>query len=665
MTSKISFHKLLLNDIKQRGWVLALTSVGMFLAMPFLCLLEMQIEHVDDMAVGAAQAKAEASRWLMEFLTYGNDTAKFAVVFAAVICGVSGFVFMHSKEKLDFYHSLPITRGRKFAVQYVSGFLIFAVPFTISQILAYILPFTDGYKMEHVMKNFVVSLVIHILFFLVFYSITILAMMLTGRPVIGALGTAVFFFYPFLMEYDMNTLKGIFFQTYYSGSRWFANGILQVLSSGRYSPFMGYMNFCEPEKDGKLLLFMLGIAVGVSVLCYVLYRSRPSEAAERAIAYRRMEAVIKLFIAVPAGIGIATFVHEAVSWNVWWLIVPGCVSVVLLCCMIEFIYHSDLKLLGKKWKSAGLAVLAALLIFGVFQLDIFRYDVYIPKEKDVREIAIGMVELEQYFQYPSSYYGGAESDVMFPAVTEESRAIMYDMAKNGVARLDHQKEEEDVQFVVRYTLKNGKKVYRSYYLDREEALNYVCQLCENEKMRDKIVPVKNVADKEILSINIERLGDGDVKTVPIEGAQKRGMMEVYRREIAQMSFREMNDGDLVGFLHIETADSEYGSDTTVLPVYQNMEGTVGLLKDAGFELQSRKIKREDVKSITICDYNGEEENVQEINMNDTKMVEKMLEGITNSYGILVDKTEKGITVEVTFQNGNVGNYYIYKDNLPK
>lgn len=75
--------------------------------------------------------------------------------------------------------------------------------------------------------------------------------------------------------------------------------------------------------------------------------------------------------------------------------------------------------------------------------------------------------------------------------------------------------------------------------------------------------------------------------------------------------------------------------------------------------------REDVKSIAICDYNGEEENVREINMDDTKTVEKILEGITSSYGILVDKTEKGITVEVTFHNGNVENYSIYKENLPK
>lgn len=591
MTSKISFHKLLLNDIKQRGWVLALTSVCMFLAMPFLCLLEMQIWNVDDMAVGVAQARAEAARFLMEFLTFGNVMVKFAVVFVAVLCGVSGFVFMHSKEKLDFYHSLPIARGRKFAVQYVSGLFIFAVPFIISQILAYILPFTDGYRMEHVMKNFVVSLVIHTLFFLVFYSITILAMMLTGRPVIGVLGTAVFFFYPLLIEYDMNTLKGIFFQTYYSASRYFTNGILQVFSGGRYSPVMGYMNFGKPEKDGKLLLLMLGIVVGISVLCYVLYRKRPSEAAEHAIAYRRMEAVIKLFIAVPAGIGIATFVHEAVSWNVWWLIVPGCLSVLLLCCVIEFIYHSDLKLLVKKWQSTCVAVLMALLIFGVFKLDIFHYDVYVPKEKDVEEMAIGMMELEQYFQYPSSYYGGAESNVMFPAVTEETRAIMYDMAKNGVARLDYQREDEDVEFVVRYTLKNGKKVYRSYYLDREEALNYVCRLCENNTMREKIIPIENVIDEDILDISMETLSNYEIKEVTFEETQKRGMMEVYRSEIEKMSFREMNDGNLVGFLHIETADAEYGSDTTVLPVYQNMKGTIGILKDAGFELQPQKIER--------------------------------------------------------------------------
>ena len=60
----------------------------------------------------------------------------FFVVIAAFCLGMTGYHYLYSREKTDFYHSLPLKRERIFFVPYVSGILIFAVPYLINLLLA-------------------------------------------------------------------------------------------------------------------------------------------------------------------------------------------------------------------------------------------------------------------------------------------------------------------------------------------------------------------------------------------------------------------------------------------------------------------------------------------------------------------------------------------------
>ncbi len=56
--------------------------------------------------------------------------SKLAVIILAVTCGVSMFAYLHNRRKVDFYHSLPISRSRLFAVNYATGALCALVPYS-------------------------------------------------------------------------------------------------------------------------------------------------------------------------------------------------------------------------------------------------------------------------------------------------------------------------------------------------------------------------------------------------------------------------------------------------------------------------------------------------------------------------------------------------------
>ena len=52
-----------------------------------------------------------------------NPFVKVTFVVMAVACGVALFAYLHNRQKVDFYHSLPLSRTRLFANNFLTGAL--------------------------------------------------------------------------------------------------------------------------------------------------------------------------------------------------------------------------------------------------------------------------------------------------------------------------------------------------------------------------------------------------------------------------------------------------------------------------------------------------------------------------------------------------------------
>lgn len=59
-----------------------------------------------------------------EILGFENYALFMVVGAAAMILGLTGFLYLHSKKQIDFYNSLPVKREMLFAVKFLDGFLI-------------------------------------------------------------------------------------------------------------------------------------------------------------------------------------------------------------------------------------------------------------------------------------------------------------------------------------------------------------------------------------------------------------------------------------------------------------------------------------------------------------------------------------------------------------
>ena len=129
MTSKSFSSKGLLWDSMRRNmWALVLAGVGFFLSLllPTLMTLQNALEqravNLKTLPQAAVQLDWKtAMDSAADVLGGDNPFVKMVFLALAVVCGVAMFAYLHNRQKVDFYHSLPISRTRLFANNFLTG----------------------------------------------------------------------------------------------------------------------------------------------------------------------------------------------------------------------------------------------------------------------------------------------------------------------------------------------------------------------------------------------------------------------------------------------------------------------------------------------------------------------------------------------------------------
>ena len=149
MTSKSLFFRLMKEDLKRRLWAFGLSFLTFFFAMPVLAAmgvtnLEQQyalwMEDAGNYDFGAGNtAETEFSRRLgelaVESIGLENVVMGFLVITAALVLALTGFLYLHSRKQVDFYHSIPVRREILFTVRFVDGILSTIVMLALGAII--------------------------------------------------------------------------------------------------------------------------------------------------------------------------------------------------------------------------------------------------------------------------------------------------------------------------------------------------------------------------------------------------------------------------------------------------------------------------------------------------------------------------------------------------
>jgi len=390
-----SFSDLLREDRRRRIWPLVLFCLFCFL---LTAAFELNLESY----IGRELAFAKIQDNIERVTQTGMATSY--LIFAGIgacLFGFQGFGWLTRREQVDFYHSQPMKREKRFQVIYLNGLLMCLVPMMLHVAVYSFLIGIRGYLSLITIHNILMNTFIFIISFLVMYHLVILSVMLCGNMIIAIMLAGTMFVYPTLVK---NLILG-YFQTYFDT---FTSSYADPIS------WLGYLSPVEQiyRAGNYMIRGMVGqscktwflLAVMAAVLIVIsrwLYKKRPSEAAGNALAFAYVGDVIRFLIVIPAGLffGIL-FSSMGVMSNIFWLYFGTIVGAVLAHGFMEVVFHFDIKAaLGKKIQLLASLILLFCVV-NVFCFDIFGYDSYVPEEKDLEEISyfINIGEYENNYQ---------------------------------------------------------------------------------------------------------------------------------------------------------------------------------------------------------------------------------------------------------------------------
>lgn len=607
MTSRNLYFKLMLEDLKRRVWTIALT----ILSMMFSILIPVAIkcsEYTEKVDGWSVDQKRRMVSNIVELLGM-NGFVVFFLVVSAVLWAVSGFQYLHNSKKVDFYHSVPVKRHVLFITKYLNGILVPAVTYLVFLVPSVFLAYRTGIGNDAIGMIPWEAFGINVIYYSLIYTTTVVAMMMTGNLVVALLGTGVFCGYLPAVVALTRAYHSMWFHTFYEEKEQMEKFYRLIKYS---SPFSNYMYAISDYAEKKLSWGML-VGAGVvtillAVLSYVLYRIRPSEAAGKAMAFKKTKMPIKVLIVVPVALACGMLFY-ALRDTILWLIFGTVCGVILVHCLMEIIYHFDFrKLFSNKIHLAGCMVVSIVLSLAGYY-DWYGYDSWIPDAGMLEDAAMVMGYDDDWVTYgavsePNSIgarYWEYESmdEYVFANMHLTDLYSVMEISKKGVEsdqflRQGGEYGNNYTMFLVQFRMKDGKKAVRRYRIPLDGETREIRALIhDSHEYKEGILPILKQTAAETAKVNFQQYDY--VKNVEMKYDEMAQLLDVYKKELEGLTMDIRTKELPIGTIQFMTQEvkeacesnyklNRYGNDLEnrcYYPVYPSFTRTLEILEDKG------------------------------------------------------------------------------------
>ncbi|MCD8355447.1 MAG: DUF6449 domain-containing protein [Clostridia bacterium] len=494
----------------------ALFTLSMLLqlvAMPVYLIMEIQaMLRYGDVNIPESRNTIVAS--IRDMLLAGSIET-LALLLLAVLSGIAMFRYLHVKQQTDFFHALPVTRGKLFASRVLSGILAVIPAYLINVLLSCGVCIVYGFSDAIQIDILLLSVVVHVAAFLLVYAVSILAAIVSGHTLVSLL-VCGWFQMGLLAGYEaVNQLLYVLYPARVNNSNmiplWMSPIVkafctVETLREGwaDIDKNILYFKECAPG-----LLFCLIAAIIILALAYWLNKIRKSEHTGLSIAFPKIELPFKLYMVSVLSIacGLA-FQITITSWTALFLAMA--IGALVAACIVEIVYDLDFHSLFHRWKSLLAYYVVCAVVLGCMAMDITHWNSTLPERDEIASATLSTGpspwncsptdgDLDYYYDY-YYYYGhdlvynafswisGVWSDSSIIEDEElaidhisnsqmESAAaldVIYDSASMGAERMKHNRSTltSDVEYStyrVTFTLQNGKTFQRQYYMPEDTA----------------------------------------------------------------------------------------------------------------------------------------------------------------------------------------------------
>lgn len=578
MTSKNSFFLNLKENLKRRGAVCAVFALSFFFLYPVSCALIISSRNdYYDPAYAAQVLYDDLYGWVGP-----NEFTIFVAAVLAILCAVQGFSYLQHRQKVDLYHALPISRKRRFFLIYINGVLLYSVLYILALLCTIILCAGMGHMPDFPMlEHMALGFLLNLLSYLCVYHISIVAVMLTGKTVMTCFAIPILLFYETICRMLFDGYKSVYFTTVYQMERDY---------SGFTSPLVNMMTIVQSNApQNKHLLWILGYLVLSLALALFLYLKRPAESSGSTLAFPQSRFFIKLFLLLPFALGFSmlfTMISSGTGWAGLFL------GILLGHSIIEVLFDFDLRSIVHHKRQFLICFVTSTAIFSIFALDLFGYDRYLPAKDQLKSAAILPyfdTSYHQFYAYKENTYIDFNDYPLEQMQLTDTDAILT-LVQSAIEQKKEGVYTDAVNFVCRYTLKSGKTVYRSYYIEYDTLEELFHELYLTPEYKNSILQLNNDAFLSFLkdcrlSFSYHR----DEFSFPIDVTDYDELFALYRQDFATLTLDQSYKKLPCGMLSVtatldETASANYSRRNYIrdsnfyFPLYDTFTNTLRWLE---------------------------------------------------------------------------------------
>lgn len=645
--------KIIKERLVQNLWTGGIFFLTCLFTLPIYTALTLQ-RYIDDIANEYAK-KIDAYDYLQRIIGSGNEFLKFTIIIAAIVMGCSYFSYMHSKKRVDFYHSLPLSRSRIFLSNFVAGNISFLIAYIINYILAVIVIVSMGFSNGLDFVEMFKGISLNIIFFNIIFSVTIFAGIITGTKITHALMTFVILEYIQFFFILINEYLSYFFKTFYADSIFNQKIILSL------SPVTSYFT----NLDKTMILFQVTSLIIILVADIYFFTIRPSETCGKSIFNKKLKNFIRY-----AMLTICTMAGGLVFYDVgrarFWLIFGLFFSAIVSYFIIESILNFNM---GSIWKNKLKFVTFAVIfiaIFTILDMDLMNYDKRIPNLNDIESVCINPTNFDMTVDNFSdgndiSEYDRANKKLEKIKIADkrslESVLEIADMSiKNPVNEYETDIQENYFKLVVKFNLKNGKTMTRKYaYVKKEDALPIFANIFNTNEFKYKYYPIFELKEEDLFKTNIEHFNIFKNNQEEVENKEIRSkeinklILKSVQTDLLNIKAKDLNRAEPVAVISfyknykllqnqkLESQDNQENYIQIDVPIYKEYSNTIEII-DRYFDFNDVKIDPEIVDYIEYYDYTEKhiDKNSDIVTIKEKSEIKTILENYLLNYNLYLN-----------------------------
>jgi len=360
-------------------------------------------------------------------LAWADGVRYFLIVSMSILAVVVSCVmqnYLHSKVSVDFYHSLPITRGRLMTVRLIAGYLLIFVPCLVMYSAALIEIAAYGYFSEALLPVIAATVNETLVYSIFFYGLAALTGVIIGSTSIHFLLSCLFVFL-LPLEY----LVSYAFLEIFHENMWFDWYVNESVMS-KFSPAL---RLCLNESylSPAELLCMLVIAAAFFVLAYFVYLRYRSERAGNTVIFPLVGEIIKYAVIYMLTLAGGLLFYAITETGVWTIFGMVC-GAVLSLMLTNTILHKTAKAMfaGIKVFLIYSGVIVAMMI--VLLTNLFCVNTFVPSPKATAQVDFCLANNTPLFRFTEP----EQIEAIYRLYTESPKLGDYYTYADGTAEYD-------------------------------------------------------------------------------------------------------------------------------------------------------------------------------------------------------------------------------------